>query len=858
MLTKLKKLSLPALVIIILIIIFLNCFLTNKGIYIFPGDSVEQMYQFYLGGWERFHSGTLSQFDWSLGMGGNVMSYVYYFLTSPFFYITLLFPREWIKYLFLDLNLLKMILLFFSAYYWAGKISKNQSSRIIAGFVITFSGWVFFYFAYNMFLDAFILYPLILGLTEEYLHKAKYHLLILAIGSLGIVNYYFLYMFVPFLCIYTLIRYIVLHHQFDFKKIATAGLKYAGIVLLGIAVSAVILLPCGYLVLSSGRFTSDIVDVSKTIGFNEIAYFFSTIFTPVFDRFNASFLIPQSTHEFIGWGGGCSLFALILTPLLIPMLFSLKDKYKRNSLFISYGLLFIALCFQYVWYLLQRSIDTRWLYMFLFVNVLMIIEVNDELEKNKINAKKLYYSFGTVAIIIGVLLANMAVQHYWPRQQMIEVGIIAALEIVMLAGYVLYYNSLKKNRLLLLMLLSAEAIITGRVFVTYNYGIDHTFFEQKEQSTAAIDFIRSLDHGYYRVLYASESYQIPGAPGAFVITTPNEPFSKNYPGFSFYNTIYNIETVDFYDRSSSNWLVSEAMGRNKINNLMSAKYWITYDYETQIPDYYVLIAHDELHGYSIYQNPYFIELGKTYTRTINRDYFKTLPVMMQDRVMLDYLVTENSDNTQYELNDNFIFLGQLPDIEIRELALDEPLAHGNLYITNFGIAEITISLYNGDQMIQSYKYSQYNYVDMRVEEDQYFDRIVVEGPNNSGVAAFMDVYFEPEDGSYDKWYRQNQTEKFQNVNFVRDQVSTDIDLSEARYIFTSIPYDKGWSVYVNGKKTAFEKVNLGFIGFHLDQGKYHIEFKYEIPYLKLGGMITALSLLTVVGLWIYDRRQLKK
>ena len=85
---SLKTFGLFLLVIIILVLIFLGCYVENKGVYIFPGDSVEQMYQFYLGGWEKIHAGTLSQFDWSLGVGGNIMAYVYYFLTSPFFYIT--------------------------------------------------------------------------------------------------------------------------------------------------------------------------------------------------------------------------------------------------------------------------------------------------------------------------------------------------------------------------------------------------------------------------------------------------------------------------------------------------------------------------------------------------------------------------------------------------------------------------------------------------------------------------------------------------------------------------------------------------------------------------------------------------
>lgn len=59
-----------------------------------------------------------------------------------------------------------------------------------------------------MFLDAFLLYPLILGFAEVYLKENKILPLVLGIGALGIINYYFLYMFVPFLCLYALIRYI--------------------------------------------------------------------------------------------------------------------------------------------------------------------------------------------------------------------------------------------------------------------------------------------------------------------------------------------------------------------------------------------------------------------------------------------------------------------------------------------------------------------------------------------------------------------------------------------------------------------------------------------------------------------------
>lgn len=856
---KFKKIGLPMIVIIIVFLIFLNCFFYNQGIYIFPGDSVEQMYQFYLGGWERIRSGSLSQFEWSLGVGGNVMSYVYYFLTSPFFYITLLFPREFIKYLFLDLNMLKIILLFFTTYYWTGKLTKNIRSRLIASFIITFSGWVFFYFAYNMFLDAFLLYPLILGFAEVYLKENKILPLVLGIGALGIINYYFLYMFVPFLCLYALIRYIeISRNNLSWINLVKAAVKFIGNVLLGIGISAIVLIPCAYLIMNSSRFTENTVKLFDTIGLNELIYFVSTIFSPVFDRFNASYYIPEYTHDFIGWGGGCSLFALIITPLLLPLLLCLKDKVKRNSYLSCYLLLSAILIFQYLWYLLQRSIDTRWTYMFLILNAMTLIEINDELEQDLIKKRCLWFSGGlTIICILGFLL-NMYLNHYWPRKQLIEVGIVSLLEIVFVIIYVIYYQLKKRHSWILIFVLALEAIASGRIFVAYNYGINYNYFEQPEHSTEAIDYIKSMDDGYYRILYASESYQIPGAPGAFVITTPNEPFAKNYPGFSFYNTVYNVETDEFYDRSRSNWFVSEAMGRNKVYNLMSAKYWVTYDFETQIPEHYEFYYRDKQSGYTVYRNPYFIELGKTYKETINKDYFKTLPVFLQDQVMQDYLVTEFSENNVYELNSNLEYVGQLADEKHREFKLDVPLSNGTLYIINYGVSEITLSLYSDDNLICSQPYSQYNYVDINLSNNMEIDKIVVEGENNSGVAAFMDVYFEPNDGSYDQWYQQIQQEKFENVLFDRDYISADINLKDERYIFTSIPYDKGWKVYVNGEKVPYEKVNLGFIGLRLGSGNYHLEFRYEIPYLKVGAIISLGSLIILILLSLRNSKKFRK
>ncbi len=60
-------------------------------------------------------------------------------------------------------------------------------------------------------------------------------------------------------------------------------------------------------------------------------------------------------------------------------------------------------------------------------------------------------------------------------------------------------------------------------------------------------------------------------------------------------------------------------------------------------------------------------------------------------------------------------------------------------------------------------------------------------------------------------------------------------------VFFSIPYDEGWTAYVNGVETPIEKVNVGFMAVAVDSGVSEIEFRYETPGLKLGIIITSLS-----------------
>lgn len=79
-------------------------------------------------------------------------------------------------------------------------------------------------------------------------------------------------------------------------------------------------------------------------------------------------------------------------------------------------------------------------------------------------------------------------------------------------------------------------------------------------------------------------------------------------------------------------------------------------------------------------------------------------------------------------------------------------------------------------------------------------------------------------------------------------------------VFFSVPYDEGWTAYVNGKETQIEKVNAGFMAVKVGAGESEIRFTYRTPGLVNGLLITGgacvLLLLYILIFSIYRKRRL--
>ncbi len=96
-------------------------------------------------------------------------------------------------------------------------------------------------------------------------------------------------------------------------------------------------------------------------------------------------------------------------------------------------------------------------------------------------------------------------------------------------------------------------------------------------------------------------------------------------------------------------------------------------------------------------------------------------------------------------------------------------------------------------------------------------------------------------------------DEFEISKIKGDVILGNIDVSEDSYFNISIPYDKGFKIYIDGKLTNYEKTNNSFIGFPISKGKHNIKIEYNAPYKKISLVISLIGAIILIINLIKER-----
>ena len=90
-----------------------------------------------------------------------------------------------------------------------------------------------------------------------------------------------------------------------------------------------------------------------------------------------------------------------------------------------------------------------------------------------------------------------------------------------------------------------------------------------------------------------------------------------------------------------------------------------------------------------------------------------------------------------------------------------------------------------------------------------------------------------------------------------DEITETVTTNEDAYLLTTIPYEEGWSVTVDGKKAETVKANSGFQAVLLKAGSHTVTYSFTCPGLRAGAAVSLAALLVflVAGAATAERRR---
>ena len=89
--------------------------------------------------------------------------------------------------------------------------------------------------------------------------------------------------------------------------------------------------------------------------------------------------------------------------------------------------------------------------------------------------------------------------------------------------------------------------------------------------------------------------------------------------------------------------------------------------------------------------------------------------------------------------------------------------------------------------------------------------------------------------------------------FTNNKITGTVNASKDATLICSIPYDKGWSVYIDGKKAETNDIYGALISVNVPAGEHTVTLKYMPVNFILGCIITSLCIIILIGIYTFKK-----
>ena len=233
----------------------------------------------------------------------------------------------------------------------------------------------------------------------------------------------------------------------------------------------------------------------------------------------------------------------------------------------------------------------------------------------------------------------------------------------------------------------------------------------------------------------------------------------------------------------------------------------------------------------------------------------------------DYDIELKNDNTNlsFQKNENNYILDVKKDDEF-SIKIDN-LDIGDILFLSFDL-ENNNSCNDGDLRIEingvtnvltckDWKYhnrnTNFKYV---LSSNSIIKELNVKLKKGKYVISNVDMYYT---NYYDMLsYKGNISEfKFDKDGTSGNVIKGSINLKNDGYIATTIPYDEGFSIYLNGIKSDYVEINNGFVGVKAERGEYNVEIEYNAPLFIQGKMVSIFGIVILfMDIFVHSRKKI--
>ena len=359
------------------------------------------------------------------------------------------------------------------------------------------------------------------------------------------------------------------------------------------------------------------------------------------------------------------------------------------------------------------------------------------------------------------------------------------------------------------------------------------------------ELMESVDDEYYRTDVMYIEWQ-----------TVNRSYGDNYYGTSVYSSTSNDLYQKFYETYMGNnetyrncFLTAGA--RNELFfTFMGAKYIVS---ETDPGMYYNLVKEGE--HLNLYENDQVYPVIYKSSALMSEEQLDKMVFPYTAEALMNYTVVEDGENISYDsvlkqcdVEDEFAFVQEKDEKYTIELG-DEyknKIIYLTFQITNEGEywnkKDISIMINGAKNRLTQDSHVYYN-------ENTVFDYVLsMEDITTLDIEIIAGKYEIKNLKMYvsDVIYTEHDEVSELHLDKVTSKITCKVDAKEGEYLVTSIPYDSGFTAYINGEEVETIILNKAFLGIPLKDGENQITIQYHAPLLKEGKLVSLVGFLLLL------------